>query len=88
MNKFSSNQELYEYLVRLVSELKTAGADKLAEAVAFAVDQASGISTEFLGESRVAVRQVLSQENGALTEQGRADLQSVLEQLNQALDRR
>jgi hypothetical protein len=86
--KLSSNQELYEYLQRLVSELKNVGASKLADTVSFAIDQASGMSTEFLGESRLALRQVLNQENWPLTQGERADLESVVEQPNEALDRR
>jgi hypothetical protein len=86
--ELSSNQELYDYLHRLISTLKKAGANKLADLVSFAADQASGMSAEFLGESRVALRQVLNQENGALIQDERADLQSVVEQLNEALDQR
>jgi hypothetical protein len=88
MKNLSSNRDLYEYLLRLISELRNAGADKLARVVTFAAEQAAGISTEFLGEARLALREVLNEENRALTEEGRADLINVIEQLNQALDQR
>lgn len=86
--KLSSNQQLYEYLFFLISELKNAGDDMLAQTVAVAAAQASSTSTEFLGESRIALRQVLSQENGVLTQEGREDLMSVIDQISQALDHR
>jgi hypothetical protein len=86
--KLSSNQDLYDYLRRLICELQKAGATTLVHAVSFAADQASSMSAEFLGESRLALRQVLDQENGALSQSQRADLESVINQLDDALDRR
>lgn len=88
MKPFSNNRELYEYLLFLTAELKKRKFDKLSEAVAFANRQASGMSTEFLGESRIALRRVLKEEDGILTVQERDDLSDVLKQLDEALDRR
>ena len=46
------------------------------------------MSTEFLGESRIALRRVLKEEDGVLTLQEREDLLDVLRQLDSALDNR
>jgi hypothetical protein len=89
MKPFSNNRELYEYLLFLAAELQKRKFKELGEAVAFASRQAaSNISTEFLGESRIALRRVLKEEDGILTVQERADLSDVLKQLDEALDRR
>lgn len=87
MKALSSNKDLYDYLLLLSSELKQRGETTLSEAVLFAAGQASSLSTEFLGESRIALRQVSNEENGVLTKQERADLSSVLKQLDEALPR-
>ena len=88
MKSFSNNRELYEYLLFLTAELKKRKFDELSEAVAFASHQASGMSTEFLGESRIALRWVLKEEDGILTVEERADMSDVLKQLDAALDRK
>jgi hypothetical protein len=73
MKPFSNNRELYEYLLFLAAELQKRKFKELSEAVAFASRQAaSNISTEFLGESRIALRRVLKEEDGILTVQERA----------------
>ena len=71
-----------------VAELKKRKFEELSEAVAFASRQASGMSTEFLGESRLALHRVLKEEDGILTVQERADMSDVLKQLDAALDKR
>ena len=73
MKSFSNNRELYEYLFFLASELKKRKLNELSEAVVFAGRQVSGMSTEFLGESRIALRRVLKEENGVLSSQECAD---------------
>ena len=89
MKKMSDNRDLYEYLLFLSSELKQRGLTSLSETVEFASSQASAcVVTEFIGESRIALREVLNKENGTLTQQERADLIDVLKQLDQALDER
>lgn len=82
MKTFSNNRELYDYLIFLISALKERGAKALSEAVTFASGQASSMSTEFLGESRIALRQVLKEENGVLLQQERDDLLQVVKQLD------
>jgi hypothetical protein len=88
MKSLSSNRDLYEYLLSFSSELKRQGLLALSETVAFASGQASSSSTEFLGESRIALRQVMSEEKGVLTSQERAELLDVLRQLDEALNGR
>jgi len=88
MKALSSNRDLYDYLLLLSSELKRRGSTALSEAVAFASSQGSSSSTEFLGESRIVIRRVLNEENGALIDQERADLSDVLKQLDEALNGR
>ena len=88
MKILSSNSELYDYLCALKTSLRARGSTELADAVAFASRRASGMSTEFLGESRIALRRVSSVGRITLTGQERADLDDVLKQLDAALDRR
>jgi len=88
MEPLKSNSELYEYLLLLVSQLRTCGATDLADLVEFATQQVSGMSTEFLGESRIALRQVLEKEQGILTATQRKEISDVLGQLGRALDGR
>jgi hypothetical protein len=89
MKALSNNRELYEYLLFLDSVLKQRGATALSEIVQFAIGQASTFpATEFLGESRIALRRVLDEENGILNDQERTDLRDVLKQLDSAFKKR
>jgi len=78
----TDNRELYDYLVSLALELKIHGAISLSEAVDFASGQASSSSTEFVGESRIALRKVMDEENGILSARQRSDLTDVLSQID------
>jgi hypothetical protein len=80
-----SNQELYDYLVCVWRELKTRGATELAEAVAFAIGNAAGLSTEFLGESRIALQRLALEGKELLSADEIADLEEILTQLAAAL---
>ena len=86
MKVLSSNQDSHDYMLFLESELQRRGLASLSEAVAFAIGAASSLSTEFLGESRIALRRVLEEGKGALAAQERSDLIDVLKQLDQVLD--
>jgi hypothetical protein len=89
MKAISGFRELYDYLVALATELRQQGAVELSEAVDHARRcSASNISTEFLGESRTALKQVAAEENGLLTEQQRSDLMDILAQIDNAFDNR
>jgi hypothetical protein len=58
----ASNRDLYDYMTRLSSGLKQRGAAALSEAVDLARRYASGSSsTEFLGESRIALTRVMKE---------------------------
>jgi len=89
MKTLSDNQDLYKYLLFLASVLKQRGATALSEIVQFASRQASTFpATEFLGESRIALRRVLDEEKGILNNEERTDLCDVLKQLDNAFKRR
>jgi hypothetical protein len=89
MKPLSNNRDLYEYLVFLAAELKKRKLEELSEAVSFASRHAaSNISTEFLGEARIALDRVMNEEDGMLTAQERADLSFVVKQLDDAFNRR
>jgi hypothetical protein len=86
MKRLENNAELHRYLLLLVSQLRDRGEADLAALLESANRQASGMSTEFLGESRIALRQLLVEEQGTLTEAERKDVLNVLKQLDKALD--
>ena len=89
LKALSNNRELYEYLLLLAEKLKDRGSLELGETVRLASRHAaSNMSTEFLGESRIALRQVLQVQRNVLTEQERTDLADVLKQLDDALDQK
>jgi hypothetical protein len=83
----NSNDELYSYLTGLAEKLSTRGNDALASLLLAATRTASGIPvTEFLGESRIALRGVTKQET-VLTDVERQELLSVLRQLDETFNR-
>lgn len=88
MKTLSSNAELHEYLRALEGKLRQQGLMKLGDQVLFASRQASTTSTEFLGEARVALRAVSTLGRGKLDVEDQALLDSVLRQLDAALDSR
>src|SRR5271154_1505094 len=73
MKALSDNAELYRYLLILSGLLGERGASNLSEVVIHASRFFSGMSTEFLGESRIALNRVAKEEAGALTDQERND---------------
>jgi hypothetical protein len=86
--KLSSNPDLYEYLVRLASELE-GRLEALSRALAAAARTRSVIpATEFLGESRIVLRRVLAEENGILSQIERETLQDMLREVDATFDRR
>jgi hypothetical protein len=79
---------LYEYLLLLASQLESPRAEVLSKGVSAAARITNTIpATEFLGESRIALRHVLAEENGILSQVER-DLLDALKQLDEAFDRR
>jgi hypothetical protein len=87
MKKLASNTELYEYLLSLGNLLADRGSQHLADLVRFAARQAAGLSTEFLGESRISLRGVLDAENGVLHADERDEVLSVVSQIEFVLRR-
>jgi hypothetical protein len=86
MRTLSSNQELYDYLQWLSAELVARGALDTAEQVSSAAHQASGPSTEFLGEVRIILRRISRSASPVLSEAQLADLNGIIAQLDRAFD--
>jgi hypothetical protein len=87
MRKLENNTDLYEYLRSLADLLKGGSAAPLVEYLDAAARQATSLSTEFLGESQIALKKVLDTENGALTNTEREELRSVIKQIEFAVNR-
>ena len=89
MKGLNDNAELYEYLRLLSTRLEELGAKELAECVMHASKtSACNVSTEFLGESRIALVRVMKEEGGVLTGQERDEVRDVLRRLDQVFERR
>jgi hypothetical protein len=86
--RLENNRQLYDYLAAIGATLDTRGAVELSRIVLAASRTATGIPvTEFLGESRIALRRVENEQN-LLTESERLELLDVLRQLDEAFSRR
>jgi hypothetical protein len=86
--RLEDNQQLYDYLAAIGATLNARGAVELSRLVLAARRAAAGIPiTEFLGESRIALRRVEDEQN-VLTEGERLELLDVLRQLDEAFSRR
>jgi hypothetical protein len=82
----NSDADLFYYLTALADLLASRGAVQLAEKVRIAARMIAGnIITEFRGESRIALWEVVAQENGILNAAERADLIGVIRQLDAVL---
>lgn len=84
---FSANEDLYKYLLYLISILNERDRGDLSEKMEFASRQAASSATEFLGESRIALKEVLQKAGGILNEKEKSDLTSALVQIGNALER-
>lgn len=80
----SSSQELGDYLCDLRYRLSTRGLHRLVDILA--VPLAQGMPTEFLGESRSALRRLLKEAPDQLTPEERADMEAVLRGIDDAFD--
>jgi hypothetical protein len=86
--RLENNRQLYEYLATIGGKLNARGAVELSRVVLAASRTAAGIPvTEFLGESRIALRRV-EKEESVLTESEHLELLDVLRQLDEAFSRR
>jgi hypothetical protein len=88
MRPLAGNNELLEYLRNLEAILCSRGCEDLAEVVQKAGRLASGLSTEFLGESRIALRRVAESAPKVLTNSEIQTVKDVLLQLDSALENR
>ena len=87
--KLTSNRELYDYLLALSAKVTSRGDSELGQKIAAASRHAAGMSTEFLGESRIALREVAKDKSGILTHAEYTELSAVLKQIDSAFsDRR
>jgi hypothetical protein len=85
---FSKNEDLYNYLLSLISILKERDRDDLGKQIEFATKQASSSSAEFLGESRIAMKEVLLKTDSSLNQKEKSDLIGALTQIGNVLDKR
>ncbi len=86
--RLENNRALYDYLISLSEELKRCRALNLSQKVLAASRCASTVpSTEFLGESRIALRGVF-EEQDILDGEARRKLRVVLSQIDQAFRER
>jgi hypothetical protein len=87
IKKLSGNTDLYDYLVSLGNLLADRGAQQLSASVCFAARQATGLSTEFLGEALIALRDVLEKGGSVLKSAERDELIAIVSQVEFALRR-
>jgi hypothetical protein len=86
--RLENNQQLYDYLVSIGAKLNTRGEAELGRVVMAASRHAATVpSTEFLGESRIALRRVKNEQT-VLTGDEQSGLKDIMRQLDDALDRR
>jgi hypothetical protein len=85
--RLRDNQQLYDYLVAMSTKLNNRDAVKLSQDVLAASQMVATIPiTEFLGESRIALRRV-ENEQTVLTDEECSELRDVIRQLDEALAR-
>jgi hypothetical protein len=86
--RLDNNQQLYDYLVALGAKLNAREAVDLSRVVLAASRTVATIpGTEFLGESRIALRRVETAQT-VLTEDERLELLDIVRQLDEAFSRR
>jgi len=88
MPSLNSNSDLYDYLERVQSYLRDHGAFDLADSVKRAMQQASSLSTEFLGEARLVLLKVLEADQVTADAEWARELHNAIGQLDVALERR
>jgi len=88
MKTLANNRDLYDFLGTLRHDLTARGLKEQSELVARAMAHGAGMSTEFLGESRMALQLVLRETGDRLSQQERVDLEEVIQQIDDAFERR
>jgi hypothetical protein len=81
----ASNEDLHLYLLQIADALADLGRYTAAKKLRGAAVQASGLSTEFLGESRNALIEVLRSEGSAMPLADRDRLVAIIDQLSRTL---
>jgi hypothetical protein len=87
MMKLKNNSALYAYLISLSDRLSGTEYSDLVKDLRSAASQSAGLSTEFLGESLIALQRVLESEERVLNAAERDDLKSVIQQVSFVLKR-
>lgn len=85
MSVLFNRLELYDYLVRVKGQVDAVEAPELMEAIALAIGNVTCISTEFVGEARNALRQVLNSKTATLTDAQREEMVAVFQELSSSL---
>jgi len=86
--RLRDNQQLYDYLVAISTKLNNRGAVELSQDVLAASRVVATVPiTEFLGESRIALRRVENKQT-VLTDEECSELRDVIRQLDEAFARR
>lgn len=86
MKTLSSNNDLYTYLCSLAQLLSQRGGEVLASRVLNAARQSTSLSTEFLGESRLALNEVAATRGQFLEAHELDELLGVVVQVSRALN--
>jgi hypothetical protein len=76
--------ELYTYLVQLATNLRGRGAARPARLLEEARAYAAASSIEFLGESRIALQQLLTQHRELLVDAERREIEEVVAQIERS----
>jgi hypothetical protein len=84
----ASNAELHRYLLQTAELLTLLGRAEQADKVRRAAAQGAGLGTEFLGESKIALLDVLRTSGNVMDVADRNRVAAVIEQLEKALNRR
>jgi len=85
--RLENNQQLYDYLASIGTKLSARGAVELSRIVMMASHYAGTVpATEFLGESRIALRRVEKEQN-VLTQDEHLEVADVVRQLDEAFGR-
>jgi hypothetical protein len=85
--RLDNNRQLYDYLAAIGAKLNARGSVDLSRVVLTASRMVATIpDTEFLGESRIALRRV-ENEQTVLTEDERLELLDIVRQLDEAFSR-
>jgi hypothetical protein len=84
----ASNADLHQYLLQTAESLARTGLTAQADQLRRAAAQGAGLSTEFLGESKIALDEVLRTAGSAMTPPDRNRLLAVIAQIKDSVGRK